>query len=415
MPIGSAAAGAGCCACLPLSAAGGARLWAYWLLNKLLYRPRAYSGNWATAPECAEFTLGGVAYVIERLACILPAGSLYRWLAPWPAGIGPNPDGPTADLDRPLRRGESWQHNWLLRPSTQGTADTLWVIFGGNGMLATDWLPFCENLLECGAAKGAAFLLIDYPGYGANGGMPSPESVPAASYLALTEALKNIGGNPRVNLLGHSLGAAAASQLAVYLASKGISSGHLVLSAPFLSVPVMAEHILGLTRSGTALGKLPRPLFRLLQKALGASFSHRWDNSQAVPTAAAAGWTVNILHGRRDRLIPIQMGRELHRLAEKVASGNEGQHATFFEAPTAGHNDIMRVSFADYVVAMGFALPEASAALGAGCWRRRRRSDSDGRAPLDDEEDSRCARALTAAADSIIEEEPAEGLPPLPD
>merc|ERR1719482_2223438 len=99
--------------------------------------------------------------------------------------------------------------------------------------------------------------------------MPSPQSVLRASYLALMEALKNIGGGPQVNVLGHSLGAAAAAQLAVYLSERGQSSGHLVLSAPFLSVPIVAQHILTLTRSGTALQRLPGPLFRLLQIALG--------------------------------------------------------------------------------------------------------------------------------------------------
>jgi len=279
-------------------------------------------------------------------------------------------------------------------------------------MLATDWLPFCESLLACGASKRTAFLLIDYPGYGANGGMPSPQSVLRASHLALMEALRNIGGNPQVNVLGHSLGAAAAAQLAVHLTEQGATAGSLVLSAPFLSVPIMAEHILAIAKNSTPLRKLPRPVFRLVQLAAGASFPHRWDNSRAVPTAAAAGWLVSILHGQRDRLIPIQMGRELHRLAEQ-ACANTGQRPNFFEATTASHNDIVRVSFADYAVAMGFHQPQAS---GPGCLRRRRPPASAAAAAgLDDEEEkeSRCERALSEASDIVVENE-TDGLPPMP-
>ena len=98
-----------------------------------------------------------------------------------------------------------------------------------------------------------AFLLVDYPGYGRNagaprafqrllhafGGEPSPESVLQSSQLALEAALEHVG-QVDVHLLGHSLGAAAAAQLAAALSQPGL----LVLSAPFIDIPHMAVQLL---------------------------------------------------------------------------------------------------------------------------------------------------------------------------
>ena len=70
-------------------------------------------------------------------------------------------------------------------------------------------------------------------------GDPSPESVLQSSQLALEAALKLVG-EPDVHLLGHSLGAAAAAQLAAAVSQPGL----LVLSAPFIDIPHMAVQLL---------------------------------------------------------------------------------------------------------------------------------------------------------------------------
>lgn len=352
MPFGpAAAAGAGCCTCLPLTAGGGARLGAYWLLNRLLYRPRPYDRT--PSPSTASITIAEAPYVLEHVTYVLPPVSLYAKVASTPTGSNPF-DGPAEKKSRILNRGESWQHALLLRPSEEGSAASLWVVFGGNGMLAREWLRFCKDLLEYSEAKGVAFLLIDYPAYGSNGGTPSPESVLKSSRQALDEALKQLGGDsaPQIHVLGHSLGAAAAAQFAASLTEKGMGGGHLILSAPFLSVPDMARHILNRMAAGPPIKSLPRPVFLLVQCMLGLALPHRWDNGRTVPKAAAAGWMVSILHGKRDQQIPIQMGRELHRLAEAACSTGVTK-AEFIEAPAASHNDIIRVAFKDYAKAMG--------------------------------------------------------------
>eukprot|EP00435_Cladocopium_sp_Y103_P063994 s884_g25.t1 len=68
------------------------------------------------------------------------------------------------------------QTAYLLRPS--GDIDTLWVFFGGNAMLARDWLSFCDKVLTHTSRTTNAFLLVDYPGYGRNAGVRSHCTLP---------------------------------------------------------------------------------------------------------------------------------------------------------------------------------------------------------------------------------------------
>src|SRR5207245_2695069 len=51
-------------------------------------------------------------------------------------------------------------------PGSQKLPKRLWLAFCGNGSLALDW----TTILRDYPWNGDAFLLIDYPGYGKNGG-----------------------------------------------------------------------------------------------------------------------------------------------------------------------------------------------------------------------------------------------------
>lgn len=289
------------------------------------------------------------------------------------------------------------QFAFLIRPHGQ-PAGLLWVVFGGNAMLATDWFQFVEGILKCHAAMQGggggngsiprrpggdveaaedgvssqgvapvgptpadgplpAFLLIDYPGYGSNAGRTSPMAVLEASRHALRETLLRLGAEnaalglaaPEVHLLGHSLGCAAASQLAVRLSRERCPSqppGCLLISAPFLSVPCMAERVVGSMLS-PALRPLLPPLTRVL-------VPHRWNNAAKVPAAAKAGWRVNIIHGLLDQIVPATMGRELHRLA-CAASGAGGHNPVFVEVHKAAHNDVLLRALPEYAKLMATA------------------------------------------------------------
>jgi alpha-beta hydrolase superfamily lysophospholipase len=227
-------------------------------------------------------------------------------------------------------------------------------------MLATDWTHFCEDLLASEPGKGVAFLLFDLPGYGANGGTPSPNAVLSGNVAGLKEALAQLGGHRmQVHILGHSIGAAVASQLAVTLSEKErMESGTLLITAPFLSVPHMAEiFTVALRQNSPTLTKMPNCIFRLIQLVVCRACPHRWDNSIMVPRAVKDGWKVTILHGKKDKMCPLEMGEKLCQMANEAATKSGAQEVKIHVQEKAGHNDLMRLAFSDYAQNMGFPKP----------------------------------------------------------
>lgn len=315
--------GAQCIIGTILGVAACLRFWIRWLQDKLLYHPRRYDGDTDMWGELRDFGGQAKGFIMQKVTTTLK-GRL---------------------------TGKSEQTAFLVRPVAQDVT-ALWVICGGNAMLATEWLIYLDRILQTKADPtrgqpflGAAFLLIDYPGYGWNGGRPSPAAILAASRQALHAAVASLGAAspPKVHLLGHSLGSAAVTQLAAQCVKEGVAPGRLLLSAPFLNVPQMAERILG--------GLLPEALFPLFPPLLNLLVPHRWDTAATLPAVARAGWRVGIVHGALDALVPTSMGKELHRIA--VASG--GPSPTFAEVPRAGHNDVLLAALPEYIRLMSFA------------------------------------------------------------
>ena len=227
----------------------------------------------------------------------------------------------------------------LVRPEEM-TNCPLWLVFGGNAMVSADWLPFCEAALSMKDKRATApcFLLVDYPGFGFNSGKPSPSAALESSKLALAQLLIDLGSKSpeSINLLGHSLGAAAASQLAANLSkSPEVRTGRLVLSSPFLSVDEMAAVLFG--------GLLPRWLLRLL-------VTHRWNNAETVPVAAAAGWQVSIVHPPGDEIVPFQHGEELRKSVQAL-----GKECELLRPKGCGHNDVLFAALPSYVKLMGLS------------------------------------------------------------
>ncbi len=93
--------------------------------------------------------------------------------------------------------------------------ERFWVAFCGNGSLALDWMPLARGV----PSRHDAFLLIDYPGYGDSEGRASTAATEAAAdgALAALAARLHISESQlesRLNVIGHSLGAAAALNFA---------------------------------------------------------------------------------------------------------------------------------------------------------------------------------------------------------
>ncbi len=166
---------------------------------------------------------------------------------------------------------------------------TIWVLFGGNGSLALDWL----SVLPPDATRRAGLLLVDYSGYGECKGWPSRAGI-RESLSALIPALAASWHVPvaeieqRLSVAGHSLGAAVALEFAQLHPVRDI-----VLIAPFTSMKDMARRSFGW------------PLCEVLMD--------RYDNRAALEVLAARSPrpTLRIFHGADDLVIPAAMGREL--------------------------------------------------------------------------------------------------------
>jgi pimeloyl-ACP methyl ester carboxylesterase len=197
-------------------------------------------------------------------------------------------------------------------PADGSALSKLWLTFGGNGDVALRWDP----LLAESATAGTGILMVEYPGYGARAGAPSPESLRAGAELSLRALSKLLGVSvaeleEQSSLLGYSLGSAAALDYAVRHPPQRI-----VLVAPFTSMLDMARLSVG------------NPLCYLLR--------HRYDNVASLRALQArTPPSLTILHGANDSLIPHRMGSELAALAP-------GSH--FELVPGADHGDVVELA-----------------------------------------------------------------------
>ena len=193
--------------------------------------------------------------------------------------------------------------------------ESLWVLFGGNASLALDWYDFIQGYPD----SQAGILLIEYPGYGKCEGNASPATILTSTEHAMDRLADylEVNGNQlesNLHILGHSLGTGAGLQFAVRHPVK-----HVVLVSPFTSLLEMACRTVG------------KPLCYLLR--------HHFDNSSGLSKLANRPSIpqVHIIHGTLDRVIPVEMGRELARRFPTMI--------TYLEVPNADHNFIF--SFAE--------------------------------------------------------------------
>jgi alpha-beta hydrolase superfamily lysophospholipase len=200
--------------------------------------------------------------------------------------------------------------------------ERLWMAFGGNASLALDWLDFVSRYPD----RRAGFLLVDYPGFGKCEGKASPRGILESSEKLLEHFQARLGGRgaerfPPLHLLGHSLGAAAALQLA---SRRDVS--RIVLLAPFTSLRAMARKAVG------------DPLARLLR--------HDYDNVARLEEISGlpSPPVIVIVHGMRDEVIPVEMSR---RLATEYPS-----LIRYVELAGAEHNSLLILHEADVYRAM---------------------------------------------------------------
>lgn len=198
----------------------------------------------------------------------------------------------------------------FLFPARAGgeATETVWIVFSGNASLALFWADIVRSSLD----DTAAFLLIDYPGYGLSEGSPSRDAIAEGAGVLWRAAVEKLGRTPkRIGVLGHSLGSAAALDFAV-TAEPPVS--RVVLLSPFVSLAAMVElHYFS---------------------ALSLLLRDRFDNTARLREliARSPAPEIEILHGTKDEIIPVEMGRSLASLSTSIR---------YREFPEVSHNDLI--------------------------------------------------------------------------
>lgn len=184
----------------------------------------------------------------------------------------------------------------------------VWLAFCGNGSLALDW----TSILRDYPWNGDAFLLIDYPGYGKNGGYATIASTRASAEAALKavgDRLHRTEDQLNLCAIGHSLGSAVALDFAARHKVERI-----VVIAPFTTLREEAATLVG--------GWVSRLVIE--------SYDNRSNLTETMEINPKA--QVAIFHGTNDEVIPVRMGRELAR---------EFSFVEFFAVENADHVSVL--------------------------------------------------------------------------
>jgi uncharacterized protein len=172
------------------------------------------------------------------------------------------------------------------------------IHFHGNGESAAQNLPFATDL----ASRGISVFLAEYRGYGGLQGEPTEDGLYADGEAAVGAALATGARPERLILIGRSLGSGIATELALRK-----PCALLLLISPFTSIVDIGKIFTG-------------PLANL-------AIPDRYDNHGKI---ARVRCPVVILHGDRDEVIPVTMGRTLAAAAPGI---------TYVEVEGASHND----------------------------------------------------------------------------
>ena len=171
-----------------------------------------------------------------------------------------------------------------------------------------------ERLLRF-AREGYGVLMAEYRGYGGNPGAPSEAGFYADGRAALAFLDREGVAPNRLVLYGESLG----SGVAVALATEHEIAA-LVLEAPLTSVAEVAQCHFPYV-----------PASRMVVD--------RFDSLSRIGRVRAP---ILVLHGERDRVVPVRYGRALFDAAPEPKEG--------WFAPEAGHEDLARYGSLDVVV-----------------------------------------------------------------
>ncbi len=168
--------------------------------------------------------------------------------------------------------------------------------------------------------------IFDYRGYGENGGSPSEEGLAADARAMWRHVLEesSVESSEQIVLVGESLGGGVATRLAAELCEAGTPPGGLILRSTFSSlVDAGAYHY-------------PWLPVRLLLR-------DRYLSTERIDSVTCP---VLVVHGARDQIVPVELGRRLFASAPEVS--HLGLPKRFVELTNADHNDILFVARRTY-------------------------------------------------------------------
>ncbi len=166
------------------------------------------------------------------------------------------------------------------------------------------------------AREGYGLLMLEYRGYGGNPGTPSEAGFYTDAGAALDFIEREAVPANRLVLYGESLGSGVAVQAAAQHEIAG-----LILEAPFTSVAEVAQCHFPYV-----------PAARMV--------ADRFDSLSRIGKVNAP---ILILHGDRDRIVPVRFGRALFEAAPEPKEG--------WFVPEGGHEDLARYGGLDAAVA----------------------------------------------------------------
>lgn len=193
--------------------------------------------------------------------------------------------------------------HWYLPPAAEGAP--VLVVFHGNAGNLGDRLPKLAAL----ARAGFGLLLAGYRGYGGNPGSPTEEDLIADARLLL-DWLAAAGIPPaRTVLYGESLGTGIAIKMATERPAAAV-----ILEAPYTSIAEIAQvHYWYLPAKWLVLDK--------------------WDSIGRVAGIRAP---LLIIHGGRDRTVPLRYGRQIFAAApdpKEIFVLEGGAHNDLYDFP----------------------------------------------------------------------------------
>ncbi len=189
-------------------------------------------------------------------------------------------------------------HGWYFHPYQERPV----ILFcHGNAGNISHRLEYINMLLE----MGVNIFIFDYRGYGKSSGHPSEQGIytdalSAFDYLVMDEKINHTD----IILLGHSLGVAAALEVA---SKRG--PGAIIIENGFLSVHHMAKHM---------------GIFRLIAPLIPPNYNSL-EKIRHVTIPKLVMWSEN------DEIVPPYMGKKLFEAAPEPKG--------FYEIKGAGHND----------------------------------------------------------------------------